>query len=232
MLVFDAKYLSDEDIWAIIEQIYTERAEVEKLLGQPEISTDPQRMPELAKQLFQLNEKCLLFDHLKRVVQDLREMIELLSQDGLDVEKLEPQELMEKHELAGLYLELLAEKQATARQVYNLLISMGLMDIEIEDDKDIEILQFIDYAGPEYAWRLGINVGLDVEESRKRLEKLLAKGLLERVPGNMLEGYHRQKDWVKHMNHTYYRITREGRHYLRKLRTGLEDLSQGEGRGI
>ncbi|AQS60565.1 hypothetical protein B0537_09095 [Desulforamulus ferrireducens] len=106
------------------------------------------------------------------------------------------------------------------------------MDIEIEDDKDIEILQFIDYAGPEYAWRLGINVGLDVEESRKRLEKLLAKGLLERVPGNMLEGYHRQKDWVKHMNHTYYRITREGRHYLRKLRTGLEDLSQGEGRGI
>nr|WP_274380927.1 DUF2250 domain-containing protein [Desulforadius tongensis] len=102
----------------------------------------------------------------------------------------------------------------------------GYLDEEFEDETDLEILKFIDYAGPEYAWRLGINIGIDVEESRQRLEKLLQKGLLEKVQGTMLEGYHREKDWVKHMNHTYYRISRQGRHYLRKLRRQAEREQQ------
>ncbi len=51
----------------------------------------------------------------------------------------------------------------------------------------------------------------------------MAKGFLERVEGNMLDKYHRAKSWTKHMNHTYYRITREGRHYLRLLRSEAGD---------
>lgn len=89
---------------------------------------------------------------------------------------------------------------------------------EFEDETDLKILKFIDYAGPEYAWRLSINIGISWEESRRRLAILLEKGLLERVAGNMLGNYHREKNWTKHMNHTYYRISREGRLYLRRLR--------------
>ncbi|HBX24416.1 MAG TPA: DUF2250 domain-containing protein [Desulfotomaculum sp.] len=105
-----------------------------------------------------------------------------------------------------------------------LLLERGCLEKEVEDQTDLEILKFIDYAGPEYAWRLGINVGLDVAEARRRLDVLLAKGFLERVEGNMLDKYHRAKSWTKHMNHTYYRVTREGRHYLRSLRCEAGDL--------
>lgn len=55
-------------------------------------------------------------------------------------------------------------------------------------------------------------------EARKRLEALLEKELLEKVQGTMLEGYHREKDWIKHMNHTYYRLSRKGKLFLRQLR--------------
>ncbi|WP_031513822.1 DUF2250 domain-containing protein [Desulfofalx alkaliphila] len=98
------------------------------------------------------------------------------------------------------------------------------MDEEYEDETDIEILKFLDYAGAEYAWRLGINVNISRCESRERLEKLFKKGLIEKVQGIMLENYHWERDWMKHMNHTYYRISREGRLYLRKMRRGLESL--------
>ncbi|MEW6698165.1 MAG: DUF2250 domain-containing protein [Bacillota bacterium] len=217
MPVFNAKYLSDEEIWSKIEKIVQERDEVQRLLAEPEISTDPQRMPELARKLYDLNHKCLLFEELKSLVKDVDELNELTGGEEPD----------EEHELAPLHREYHDLCRDKARQVYQTLMEMGLLSEEIEDETDLAILKFIDYAGPEYAWRLGINIGLDVDESRRRLEALLEKGLLERVPGNMLEGYHRQKDWVKHMNHTYYRMTREGRHYLRKLRRGLEDLSDG-----
>lgn len=213
MSIFNAKYLPDEEIWSRIDSFYTERSEVESKLGDPTISTDPERMPQLAKKLYELNQKCLLFDQLKGAARDFMEVKELIGED-----------LPEEHELGPLYEEYSRGCLQLADQVYALLMELGLLPEEIEDAKDLEILQFIDYAGPEYAWRLGINVGLDVEESRSRLENLLNKGLLEKVPGNMLVGYHRQRDWVKHMNHTYYRITREGRLYLRKLRREQEDL--------
>lgn len=214
MSIFNAKYLPDEEIWLRLDSFYTERSEVESQLGDPTISTDPERMPHLAKRLYELNQKCLLFDQLKGAAQDLKEINELIGQ-----------ELPEEHELGPLHHEYARDCQELAGQVYILLMELGLLPEEIEDEKDLEILQFIDYAGPEYAWRLGINVGLDVEESRRRLENLLNKGLLEKVQGNMLAGYHRQKDWVKHMNHTYYRITREGRLYLRRLRREQEELN-------
>ncbi|SHF25570.1 DUF2250 domain-containing protein [Desulforamulus putei] len=217
MPVFNAKYLSDEEIWSRIDKIVQERDEVHRLLAKPEVSTDPCRMPELAKKLNDLNPKCLLFHELRSLVKDLRELEEMIGEKEPD----------EEHELVSLHREYLDLCRDKALQVYQTLMEMGLLPEEVEDETDLAILKFIEYAGPEYAWRLGINIGLDVAESRRRLEALLEKGLLERVPGNMLEGYHRQKDWIKHMNHTYYRITREGRHYLRKLRRGLEDLSEG-----
>lgn len=216
MSIFNAKYLSDEEIWSRIASFYQERDEIIELLGKPEISTDPSRMPELAKKLYELNLKCGLFDELKSIAKDLQDLEELIQRD----------ELEEDDEMVLLYSEYQEMCSDKASQVYNLLLELGMLDEEIEDAKDLEILKFIDYAGPEYAWRLGINVGLDVEESRRRLENLLGKGLLEKVPGNMLDGYHRQKDWTKHMNHTYYRMTREGRLYLRKLRLGSEDLTE------
>ena len=218
MPLFPTKYLKDEDIWCIIQGIISERDDTENLLAQPEISTDPVRMPALAKKLHELNEKCLLFAELQKVAQDLSELTELMGLENSEAEQAQ---------LAALWEETLQLAQAKAEPIYTLLMDMGLLEIEIEDEMDLKILNFIEYAGPEYAWRLGINVGLEVEEARRRLENLLAKGLLEKVQGTMLAGYHRQKDWVKHMNHTYYRITREGRHYLRKLRRGLEDLTEG-----
>ncbi|SHK93796.1 DUF2250 domain-containing protein [Desulforamulus aeronauticus] len=217
MPVFPTKYLKDEDIWSIIQTIITERDDTQNLLAQPEICTDPSRLPELAKKLHELNEKCLLFQELQSLAQDLGELEDLLSKDN-------PEE--EQEQLTMLFNETLQLAQEKAEPIYTMLMALGLLDIEIEDEMDLKILNFIEYAGPEYAWRLGINVGLDVEESRRRLEKLLEKGLLEKVQGTMLAGYHRQKDWVKHMNHTYYRVTREGRHYLRKLRRGLDDLTE------
>ncbi len=119
----------------------------------------------------------------------------------------------EEPDLRRLYAEYSSSSGNLAGEVYRLLLENGRIDREKEDEKDLRILRFIEYAGPEYAWRLGINTGLDVGEARERLERLLEKGLLEKVQGTMLEGYHREKDWVKHMNHTYYRLSREGAHF-------------------
>lgn len=57
------------------------------------------------------------------------------------------------------------------------LIDNGYIDGEFEDETDLKILKFIDYAGPEYAWRLSINIGISWEETRWRLAELLKKDL-------------------------------------------------------
>lgn len=209
MSVFKGKYISDQEIWSILDDIVKERDEVERQLGNTETIGNPELMSTLARQLHELNKTCYPVEALKSCLRDLADLEELMAQEQSEDDLVQ---------LTNLHEEYQASCSEKARHLYDMLMEKGHLDIEVEDDKDIEILKFIEYAGPEYAWRLGINIGLDVEESRRRLNILLSKGFLERVEGNMLDNYHRAKDWTKHMNHTYYRITREGRHYLRKMR--------------
>lgn len=207
MSIFNGKYLSDAEIWKLITKIFEERNHIHKLMANPNVSTDTERLVKLAKQLHELEQICLLADQLSSDQDDLLQLDEMLAvSDG------------DEDELGELYQEYLDLCQGKAGQIYQLLMARGDLDIEVEDQADLDILEFIGYAGPEYAWRLGINIGLEVAEARERLEALLAKGLLEKVQGTMLDNYHRAKDWTKHMNHTYYRLSREGKLYLRQLR--------------
>ncbi|MBE0466930.1 MAG: DUF2250 domain-containing protein [Candidatus Desulforudis sp.] len=208
MYVFDSRYLGDDEIWSRLGMIAERRDQVRRLLARPEVSTDPETTPGLAGELHKLDQICLLADELKRHLQDRHDLEEMSLGRG-DADADEFRALCEEYAVLC---------RRSAGELYRLLLEEGYIDEETEDETDLEILKFIDYAGPEYAWRLGINIGLDVAEARERLEKLLGKGLLERVEGTMLDNYHRQKDWSKHMNHTYYRVSRAGRHYLRRLR--------------
>ncbi|MCL6561295.1 MAG: DUF2250 domain-containing protein [Firmicutes bacterium] len=209
MPVFNARYLSDAEVWAKLEQVMEERHNVQRLLEDPEIYRDPGKIPGLARRLLELNQICHLVDELRGFLKDKQELEIMMSkdkhEDGLD-------------EISALYEEITVECSTKSGAIIRRLIDNGYIDEEFEDETDLKILRFIDYAGPEYAWRLSINIGISWEESRRRLARLLEKGLLERVEGNMLGNYHREKSWTKHMNHTYYRISREGRLYLRRLR--------------
>lgn len=213
MSIFNAKYLSDQEIWTIISGIRQEQQQTKLLLAQPEISTNPEKLAPLAKRLYELDGFLAHVDELSNYLKDLADLEEIIS-----IEENEA-ELAQYHVLHEDYYNRVSQK---ARYIYDVLLDDGYLEQEKEDEIDLKILNFFDYAGAEYAWRLGINVGIDVEESRERIENLLSKGLIERVQGTMLGGYHRQRDWVKHMNHTYYRISRKGRHYLRELRRGDE----------
>ncbi|MEG6513360.1 DUF2250 domain-containing protein [Desulforamulus ruminis] len=204
--------MSDEIIWERALQLIRERDEIYLQMARPGTAQDPQRMKELSIKLHELNPLCLLIEELKSQFKNYLLVQELLTLgDSPGEEELQWQE------------EYQSRCQQLALQVYRALLDKGCLEEEVENPLDLEILKFIEYAGPEYAWRLSINVNITVEKARECLEKLLWKGLLERVPGNMLGNYHRQKDWTKHMNHTYYRITREGRLYLRQLRREQEE---------
>lgn len=209
MSVFNFSFISDEEIWSKIDQAVAERDEVQRLLTDPEICRDTGRMPALARRLQELDQLCLLVEDLRNLLKDKQELESMISERSLE-EDID--------EFRLLYEEYVVKGGDRAGAISQWLIDNGYLEGEFEDETDLKILKFIDYAGPEYAWRLSINIGISWEESRRRLATLLKKGLLERVEGNMLGNYHREKSWTKHMNHTYYRISREGRLYLRRLR--------------
>jgi predicted transcriptional regulator len=241
-----------------IEAVIAERDHVLEQLARPEISSDPEQMPGLARRLYELNEFYHPVETLKNYWDDLQQLEEMLagledegereelitelirpktpasvgggfqravksSMDSANIQRglNPPLNEVSFKSLHGEYLELCGD---LADQVYRWLLDKGHLKEEFEDETDLEILRFIEYAGPEYAWRLSINVNISWEEARERLDNLLNKGLLEKVQGTMLENYHRARDWTKHMNHTYYRLSREGKHYLRRLRN--EQLDQ------
>ena len=215
MSVFDSRYYTDEEIWARVERFEKERHLVQLELARPDISTDPEIMPELARRLNELEQFVQAAEELRGCLNELRILDEMLAEEDHSAD--------DRAELEALHEEYAGLGAQKAAGMVKLLLDRGCLEQEVEDQADLDILKFIDYAGPEYAWRLGINVGLDVAETRRRLDVLLAKGFLARVEGNMLENYHRAKSWTKHMNHTYYRITRAGRHYLRLLRSGADE---------
>lgn len=207
--LFNAKYFSDDEIWSIIDDITKEQEKIVKLLAKPEISTDPEKMPPLAKKLSELELLLTPVNELVDILNDIKELEEIIAAEDDEVEIIQ---------LNILHQEYWEKATQKAHHVYHYLLKDGYLVGEKEDNTDLKILDFLDYAGAEYAWRLSINIGIDVVEARERLDRLWDKGLIERVQGTILAGYHRERDWVKHMNHTYYRISREGRLYLRELR--------------
>lgn len=209
MTVFKARYLSDREVWARAGQIMEERNKIIEELADPGTLGEPARLAGLGRRLQELDGFCLLAGELKSTLADRKELEDMIG--GRPPEEVE-------EEVQLLYGECLKDCDLKAGLLYQWLADRGYLEGEFEDVIDLKILDFIDYAGPEYAWRLSLNVGISYEESRRRLAGLLEKGLLERVEGNMLENYHREKSWTKHMNHTYYRISREGRLCLRRLR--------------
>jgi len=88
------------------------------------------------------------------------------------------------------------------------------------EEKDWLVLRDLYALAPDCAKFLSRRLNLDLEETMRRLKKLENLGFLERVQGRFLKkkGLRRPK----HMNHTYYELTREARLYLRQ--TLFEDL--------
>ena len=205
--VFSTKYLSDDEIWKRINKLLERKEEVYVLLSNPEISTDPDKMPKLSKELNLLNKLNDLVNSLKKALDNFEEAKNIIKENK-EVDE----------EIHGIYQDYKQELGKKSNKVLSWLFDHGILKEEGEDKKDIEILKFIEYAGPEYAWRLGINLDLGTSEARNRLEVLKEKGLLERVKGTMLNNYHREKDWTKHMNHTYYKLSHEGELLLREIR--------------
>ncbi len=205
MCIFDGDYLSDEQIWSRIEKLEKEEEKVRRKLAQPEVSTEPSKLENLSKKLDLLEEISKLACRLRNCLEDLVVAEEL--EDGNGGEEAE-----------GLVQDYRKKRDELSEALFQLLLENGYLPEEGEDELDIKILQFIQKVGPEYPWGLAKNQNLDVKQAREKLEILLKKGFLERVEGTMLESYHRQEGWDKHMNHTYYRLSRKGKHYLRDLR--------------
>ncbi|MGH2331489.1 DUF2250 domain-containing protein [Thermoanaerobacter mathranii] len=91
-----------------------------------------------------------------------------------------------------------------------------------EEFLDLTILAYLKKLGPEYAKFLARHLGLSLEESRKRLQSLEKRGLIKRVERRIVKYYHRQRKSVKHRNHTYYELTREGELFLRQARKKID----------
>ncbi|MDQ0286213.1 putative transcriptional regulator [Desulfofundulus luciae] len=91
-----------------------------------------------------------------------------------------------------------------------------------EELLELKILAYLKKLGPEYAKLLAIRLGLSLEESTERLQRLVAKGLIKRVEGRIVKYYHRRRKSVKHRNHTYYYLRRKGELLLREGRRKMD----------
>jgi len=86
------------------------------------------------------------------------------------------------------------------------------------DEVDQRILKYFKEMGPDYAWLVSLRVELPYAQARDRLEALRLQGLIERVPGRIVEYRHRRRlKSTKHRNHTYYDLTRAGKALLREM---------------
>ncbi|AUW93574.1 MAG: DUF2250 domain-containing protein [Sulfobacillus thermosulfidooxidans] len=83
------------------------------------------------------------------------------------------------------------------------------------DETDLKLLKYLKTLGPDYAKLLASRFHIDLESMRSRLAYLESINFIERVEGRIVKYYHRRMKSVKHRNHTYFMIAREGDHYLR-----------------
>jgi predicted transcriptional regulator len=75
-----------------------------------------------------------------------------------------------------------------------------------------EILYYLRHAGPAYAKKLAEILRQPVAQVQAHLKRMVKAGLIERVPGTMISYDAPGRGKVtKHMNHTYYRPTRQGK---------------------
>jgi len=83
------------------------------------------------------------------------------------------------------------------------------------EENDWRILKDLFSTAPDCAKFLSRRIGLELEETMRRLRELENTGFLERVEGRFLKkkGLRRPK----HMNHTYYELSRPARLHLRRL---------------
>ena len=205
MSLFNAKYLNDEDIWSRIEKIEKEREKIKEELSRPEVSTEPKKVAKLSKKLDTLNRIKETVDRLRDCLEELETAKEILWEE-------------ENEDSRNLVDEYKSEKNKISDRLYGLLISEGFLDEEKEDELDIKIMKLIERVGPEYSIQMAKTLNIPIQKVRNRLKSLTQKGFLKRVQGTMLESYHRQEGWDKHMNHTYYQLSRKGKLYLRKMR--------------
>ncbi len=203
-----------------MEEIARSRHRLLNELASFSAGADAAMMTEKARQFSELEEIYLVHKKVQGLLHDLEEL-EGMAAGGGD---------RDGEAIRLLCAEYKDKYAAAAGRLKSLLRDKGYLRGDVLDDTDLDILEFIAYAGPEYAWRLGINIGIGTEEARRRLALLLEKGLLEKVQGTMLEGYHREKSWVKHMNHTYYRLSRQGGLFLRQMRRGPGRPPAGKGK--
>lgn len=202
---FDADYLDEDEIWVRIDELIEQKNEISQRLSRPQVSTDPDKVAKLSRKLDGLKEISELAEKLRSGQEDLSAAEAILS-EGKDEEA---QDLVQEYR---------DKCDKLSNELFELLMDNGHLEEEAEDEIDVRILKYIQLVGPEYAIQLAKNLNLEVEQARDRLETLNEKDLLTRVQGTMLESYHRQEGWDKHMNHTYYRLSRQGELYLRDLR--------------
>lgn len=213
MSLFNGSYLDDEQIWSRIEKLEKEEDELKQRLARQEISGNPKKIAKLSKKLNEVKRISSLATKLRSAITDLQAAEELRSKE-------------ENSEAKALVDDYRKQRDRLSSQLFQLLINKGCLSEENEDELDVEILKYIHAWGPEYILMLSQKLQTEVPEVRDRVEILLEKGLLERVQGTILESYHRQEGWDKHMNHTYYNLSRKGALYLRELRNADKHTQQ------
>lgn len=84
------------------------------------------------------------------------------------------------------------------------------------DDLDFQILRHHQVMGVDYSWVVAKMLNLEPKLVFERHKKLRDLRLLERVQKLMIQYRKNMVDhkWIKHRNHTYYRITPKGEGYL------------------
>ena len=91
------------------------------------------------------------------------------------------------------------------------------VDFEQLDDLDFRILEYHLKFDIDYSLKVARMLNIDRQTAFDHHRKLRELGLLERVEALMVRYRKKVVDhkWIKHRNHTYYRITPKGELYLR-----------------
>lgn len=104
-----------------------------------------------------------------------------------------------------IWSDILAEPEPAPENDYNELEATDFAVLRHHRDYDID-----------YSLKVAAVLRIDKQEAFDRHKKLTESGLLERVPAVMVR-YRKNtapNKWIKHRNHTYYRLTAKGRRYL------------------
>ena len=89
------------------------------------------------------------------------------------------------------------------------------------NEAQIKIVYYLQNAGPAYVKKLAEVLGLEESQwdaVRAEVKALESAGLVERVPGTFVTYQTPDGGTVtKHMNHTYYSTTKQGKRFVRNL---------------